>query len=210
MTVNSPIVNPYTKPRPLGGGSGHNSKIMGRQSQQRISNTKRAYSLAATNSYNGERVFSKYMAVLANNTSNATRYSDTGICLCAICTSLDPNKSLAEPVVLPSIAKPVPVVPATVSESLKKGPRQQASQDNATSSMAWIPRAPAVLNQPMVVVTPVQPYLYPTTAHYYYYTHSPAPYYCCEAYRLWRCCAKVGRPPHEHHCKLRQQQQLKA
>ena len=48
MSPIKPVTNPYKKVRPLGG---HNGNIMGRQSQQRVSNTKRAYQLAASNSF---------------------------------------------------------------------------------------------------------------------------------------------------------------
>ena len=48
MSGGRPMVNPYAKRRPLGA---HNSEIMGRQSQQRVSNTKRAHQLAASNSF---------------------------------------------------------------------------------------------------------------------------------------------------------------
>ena len=43
MSGSKPIHNPYQKRAPLGA---HNDNKMGRQSQQRVSNTKRAYGLA--------------------------------------------------------------------------------------------------------------------------------------------------------------------
>ena len=45
MSGGKPLTNPYAKRRPLEPHNG--GKIMGRQSQQRVSNTKRAYQLAA-------------------------------------------------------------------------------------------------------------------------------------------------------------------
>ena len=47
MSDRMAIANPYAKPRPLGA---HNKQIIGRQSQQRVSNTKRAFQLASASS----------------------------------------------------------------------------------------------------------------------------------------------------------------
>lgn len=160
---------------------------------------------------NGERFFSEYMNVLANNTAGFD--SELGICLCAACRNHHcgdpPAKSIPE-MVVQSVGETVPAAPAIISaEPVKKVSRQQAGQDNAIAVVGAV--VPSVGEPAIVSMVPMmQPFFYPAAAHYYYVAPTPTThYYCCEAYRQWRCCAKVGRPPHERHCPLRQKERKK-
>ena len=149
---------------------------------------------------NGERFFSEYLTDVLPLVRG--KYSVNGMCLCQGCNELDSAQimvsSLAKAAVkkpptasVPAILTPFVPAPSPATVNKKQVPRQQ--KDTTPTAVNCLRLYPQF-----------SPFFLPQC---YFYFPPATPAYCCDKYRLWRCSAKVGRPPHDRHCCRQQQQQ---
>ena len=177
---------------------------MGRQSQQRVSNTKQAFNAMATSlgcpppfpnaerlpDDNGERFFSKYMTKVGRQ----QKYNEEDECLCHECTAATTriNKPTARQNHAVAQAT-TPTVPSVDNCYAAKETTVNAARKHAppTTPMTIAVVAPTPGYSPQMWV-PLQP-----VPMYYV-----APQTCCQRYVQWTQ-HRRGRPPHDPHCHRR-------